>query len=141
MLVLKSPNGNSDGNTQYDTALTQVGRDEVKARMKEMESELARAEQTSALREEVFCLFLRYKSTLKKKKFFEQTSELREEVSTSCASQSSFFQFVLQFFKRKHLHSERRSTTCMLNSWSQSFVPSIPVGMNVCQLACSYVQF
>ena len=32
---------------------TQVGRDEAKARMKELESELARAEQTSALREEV----------------------------------------------------------------------------------------
>ena len=42
--------------TQFET-LTQVGRDEVKARMKELESELARAEQTSALREEVFCLF------------------------------------------------------------------------------------
>ena len=34
--------------------LAQVGRDEAKARMKELESELARAEQTSALREEVF---------------------------------------------------------------------------------------
>ena len=34
--------------------LAQVGRDETKARMKELESELARAEQTSALREEVF---------------------------------------------------------------------------------------
>ena len=32
---------------------TQVGRDEARARMKELESELARAEQTSALREEV----------------------------------------------------------------------------------------
>ena len=32
---------------------TQVGREEAKARMKELESELARAEQTSALREEV----------------------------------------------------------------------------------------
>ena len=53
--VLKSPNGDSDGNTQFDTAVLQVGRDEVKARMKELESELARAEQTSALREEVFC--------------------------------------------------------------------------------------
>ena len=51
--VLKSPNGDSDGNTQFDTAVPQVGRDEVKARMKELESELARAEQTSALREEV----------------------------------------------------------------------------------------
>ena len=37
---------------------TQVGRDEAKARMKELESELARAEQTSALREEVACSIL-----------------------------------------------------------------------------------
>ena len=47
-------NWDSDANTQYDTSLMQVGRDEVKARMKELESELARAEQTSQLREEVF---------------------------------------------------------------------------------------
>ena len=49
-----------DWDSQYET-LTQVGRDEVKARMKELESELARAEQTSALREEVFCLFPCYR--------------------------------------------------------------------------------
>ena len=34
--------------------LFQVGRDETKAKMKELESELARAEQNAALREEVF---------------------------------------------------------------------------------------
>ena len=64
MPVLKSLNGDSDGNTQFDTAVPQVGRDEVKARMKELESELARAEQTSALREEVFCLFQSLESLL-----------------------------------------------------------------------------
>ena len=37
--------------------LFQVGRDETKAKMKELESELARAEQTAALREEVFFFF------------------------------------------------------------------------------------
>ena len=38
--------------------LFQVGRDETKAKMKELESELARAEQTAALREEVFLFFI-----------------------------------------------------------------------------------
>ena len=62
---------------------TQVGRDEAKARMKELESELARAEQTSAL---------------------------REEVASSCA-QSLLSILETIFYWSKALHSERRSPT------------------------------
>ena len=85
MLALKSPNWDSAGKTEFET-LTQVGRDEVKARMKELESELARAEQTSALREEVFCLFPCFNRFLRMKNYWgkHQNSWPTIDVKFSC---------------------------------------------------------
>ena len=106
-------NWDSDANTQHDT-LPQVGRDEVKARMKELESELARAEQTSALREEVTNSF------------------------------APCYQFFLQFFKpflleqgegRQHLFLG--SIFCVTNSyWSTPLHSEIrlPTGLFVCSI-------
>ena len=69
--------------------LAQVGRDEAKARMKELESELARAEQTSALREEAFNYQLpsppQFRWLMKKIRFVHQKST-QLQVSTRLRS-------------------------------------------------------
>ena len=101
-------NWDSDANTQYDTSLMQVGRDEVKARMKELESELARAEQTSQLREEVFT-----------------------SVLNPC------YQFFPQIFKPFFIGAKSRLATLMLNYWGQYFVSPILLEQTNNHVHCS----